>query len=64
MFLSYPEIVSAKIEMSKLPEAVGSFSIFTTPTLLLFIDGKETIRESRFISVVQLEAKIGRIMIC
>ncbi|WP_207652834.1 thioredoxin family protein [Anaeromicrobium sediminis] len=60
MLLPYPEIKSARIEMIKLPEASGKSSIFTAPTILLFVDGKEMIRESRFISVRQLEDKIHR----
>ena len=60
MLLPYPEIKRARIEMIKLPESAGEFSIFTAPTILLFIDGKETIRDSRFISVRQLNDKIER----
>jgi thioredoxin-like negative regulator of GroEL len=60
MLISYPKIKSARVEISKLLQVSGRFSIFTAPTLLLFIDGKETIRESRFISVEQLKDKIGR----
>ncbi|MDI3477356.1 MAG: hypothetical protein PWQ59_881 [Thermoanaerobacterium sp.] len=36
----------------------AKFSIFTVPTVLLFAEGKEVIREARFISMDMLEEKI------
>ena len=60
MLLSYTQIKSARVEISNVLKASGKFSIFTAPTILLFIDGKETIRESRIISLSHLELKIAR----
>ncbi|SET61474.1 Thioredoxin [Natronincola peptidivorans] len=56
----YPQINCGKIEADKYPETKGAFSIFTFPCILFYIDGKELIREARFISINQLEEKLKR----
>lgn len=56
----YPKIEIVKIEVDELQSAVGKYSVFTLPCILLLIEGKELIREARFISVVDLEEKIKR----
>ncbi|WP_027626497.1 thioredoxin family protein [Clostridium lundense] len=57
---SYPMIKGGKIDIDKVQEAIGSFSVHTLPCILLFIDGKEIIREARFISIIELKEKIKR----
>lgn len=54
------KIAYAKVDIDKLQSVVGKYSIFTLPAIILFIDGKEIIREARFISIVELEKKIQR----
>jgi thiol-disulfide isomerase/thioredoxin len=56
----YSNIAYAKVEINEVQLAVGEYSIFTVPTIIMFIDGKEIIRESRFISIIQLQEKIQR----
>ncbi|WKV09652.1 thioredoxin family protein [Thermoanaerobacterium sp. CMT5567-10] len=60
MLLNYTEISSAHVSMDELPAASGEFMIFTVPTVLLFMEGKEVIREARFISIDMLEEKIQK----
>ena len=36
-------------------EVAGRYAVFTGPTILLFHNGKEILRESRFISLENLE---------
>ena len=57
---SYTEIEAAYLNMDKLPESAGEFSIFTIPGILFYIEGKETIREARYISIDDLSSKIDR----
>ncbi|WP_106064155.1 thioredoxin family protein [Clostridium liquoris] len=57
---SYPLIRYGKVEIDKVPEAAGTFSVFTLPCILAYIDGKEIIREARFISIMELKGKIER----
>lgn len=56
----YSKIAYAKVDIDKLQIVVGKYSIFTLPAIIIFIDGKEIIREARFISIVELEKKIER----
>ncbi|WML37314.1 thioredoxin family protein [Clostridium sp. OS1-26] len=56
----YPKVKFAKIEIDSIPAAAGTFSVFTLPCILMFIDEKETIRGARFISIMELKEKIER----
>lgn len=56
----FPELEGAYIDMDKLPQSAGEFSIFTIPGILLYIDGKESIREARYISIEDLTSRIER----
>ncbi|MDA3809881.1 MAG: thioredoxin family protein [Spirochaetaceae bacterium] len=56
----YPEIEAAYINMDKIPESAGEYSIFTIPGIIFYIDGKEIIREARYISIDELDSRINR----
>lgn len=43
------------------PELNAAFNIFSNPVLLVFFEGKEYIRKSKYMSVTELEDEIGRI---
>ncbi|MGH4140773.1 thioredoxin family protein [Clostridium sp.] len=60
MLIKFPEIVVSKISVDEFTEAAGQYSIFTLPGILVYIEGKEIIREARFISVEILEKTIER----
>lgn len=57
---NYAEIISYQVDTEKDPEVSAEFNIFTIPGILLFIDGKEIIREARHISIQELDSKIER----
>lgn len=57
---NFPEIEKRYIDMTRFKELSGKFSIFNFPTILVFIDKKETIRKSRFISIPELESLLTR----
>lgn len=48
--------VNSKVQ----PEIPAQFGVFSNPTLLLFFDGKETRRFSKFVSVDELQQSIER----
>ena len=56
----YPELKGAYINMDQIPESAGEFSIFTIPGIIFYIDGKEMIREARYISIDDLSSRIDR----
>ncbi|CAM4018007.1 thioredoxin family protein [Lederbergia lenta] len=57
----FPLIQLGHINADDLEEIAGRFSIFTVPVLLLFVDGKEVIREARFVHMQSLHEKISKI---
>ena len=57
---NYESIKMAYVNIKDVPAVGGKYSIFTMPTILFFINGKETLRESRFISIPDLKSKIER----
>lgn len=56
-----PEIQLGHIDAGMVEEIAGKLMIFTVPVLLLFVDGKEYIREARFVHMEMLEEKISKI---
>ncbi len=56
----FPEIKQYFIDASVSPEIPASLGIFSVPTIVVFLDGKEFARESRNVSVGELVNKIAR----
>lgn len=61
MLQSFPHIHFGKIQLDEVPETAGFLSVFTVPALLLFVNGKETIRIARFVHLDELREKITRV---
>ena len=57
---NFPEIKQHFIDASLSPEIPASMGIFSVPTIVVYLDGKEFTRESRNISVGELIQKITR----
>ncbi|MCJ8012485.1 thioredoxin family protein [Paenibacillus sp. KQZ6P-2] len=58
MLPSYPKIQNMYIRMEDAPKVSGEFLVFTAPTLLLFAEGKEVFRQSRFILMGDVEKQL------
>lgn len=56
-----PRALLCSIDLDRVPEAAGEFSVFTIPAILLFIDGRETIREARYVSLEDLRGRMERL---
>ncbi len=56
----FPDIKAVMVEADKNLKISAAFNVFTVPVILFFIQGKETIREVRIISLDNLEQKISR----
>lgn len=56
----YPKIKSYQIDVEKSLEISATYNIFTIPAILVFIEGKEIIREARHISMQDIDSKINR----
>ncbi|MBT3347458.1 MAG: thioredoxin family protein [Thiotrichales bacterium] len=56
----YPEIKRYYIDTTTAVELSAQHSVFTVPTILLFLDGKEFVRKSRNFSPAELISEIRR----
>lgn len=56
----YDKLEFFKVEYSKFPELRGLLSVYTVPAIIGYIDGKEFLREARFISVEDITQKLDR----
>ena len=57
----FPNIEMIVIDSVEQPEFAGEFQVYANPTLLVFFDGKEYIRKSKFVAIPQLKGEIGRL---
>ncbi|MBO1510220.1 thioredoxin family protein [Metabacillus bambusae] len=57
----FPHIHLGHIDANEVEEIAAKFSILTVPVLLLFINGKEVLRDARFIHFDKLEKRIEKI---
>lgn len=57
---NYPKMKSIYIDISEIPEISAQNSIFTIPTIVIYLAGKETFRKSRHIGVEELKNLIER----
>ena len=56
----FPKINYFTVDLNFYPEIAAYYTAFVEPTILVFFDGKETIRKSRNISILELESSIAR----
>jgi thioredoxin-like negative regulator of GroEL len=60
MLLAYPGILPVKVEAEDAPELAARCGVFSIPVLILFIQGKETLREAGIVSLDLVRQKIAR----
>ncbi|MBI1938647.1 MAG: thioredoxin family protein [Ignavibacteriales bacterium] len=62
-FLSenFPLIKFGYVNIDGLKETAAQKSVFTVPTILFFIEGKEYIRKARFVNFDELEGELRRV---
>ncbi len=57
---SFPLIRQIYIDAEKNPLIAAHFRVFSVPTILVFLDGREFIREGRAVSLYQFKDKLLR----
>jgi thiol-disulfide isomerase/thioredoxin len=60
MLKSYPAIEAARTDIQELPLLSGEYNVFTIPCVLVFVEGKEIVRQARYINFEQLNDQIDR----
>ncbi|AHM66170.1 MULTISPECIES: thioredoxin family protein [Paenibacillus] len=58
MLKLYPKLALARVNASQVEEITGRFLIFSVPTILIFLDGREYLREGRFVQFEQLKKQL------
>ena len=58
--IEFPNIKFYTVDLNFSPEVAAKYSAFVEPTILIFFDGKETIRKSRNIGIYELQEAIDR----
>jgi thioredoxin-like negative regulator of GroEL len=56
----FPKMKTLYIQSDKQPELSAQNRIFTAPTVLVFFEGRETIRKSRTFGIDELKGEIQR----
>ena len=49
------------VDTVKQPELSNEFNVFSNPTILVFFEGKEYIRKSKYVSISELEKDVSRL---
>jgi len=57
---TYPQIGRYHADISLTPEIAAEFQVFSAPTIILFLEGKEFIRKGRSVSIDGLLQEIKR----
>ncbi|MBU3213781.1 thioredoxin family protein [Clostridium estertheticum] len=55
-----PKVVSGHVEIQNIPSVASVFGIFTIPAIIIFLEGKEIVRQARYINFLELKEKIQR----
>ena len=58
---NFPGILLFYVNTKEHPEMAGQFSVFTVPTILVFFEGREYIRESRHVSLASFEERLDKL---
>lgn len=56
----FPKVKLAYVKSDVLPDVAGQHQVFAAPTILVFFDGRESIRKSRNIGIDELRREISR----
>lgn len=58
---NFPRIALYYINILEHPEAAAQYSVFAAPTILVFFEGKEYIRESRHVSLAKFYERLEKL---
>jgi len=57
----FPGMEMLVVDSVESPALSGHYQVFSNPTLIVFFDGRETIRKSKYVSLAELKEEIGRV---
>jgi len=56
----FPQLKQVYLDAHENPEISAHFQVFSVPTMIVFMDGREFAREGRSVSLYQLSQKLAR----
>jgi len=56
----FPQLKQIYLDAHDNPEISAHFQVFSVPTMMVFMDGREFAREGRSVSLYQLKEKLSR----
>lgn len=56
----FPRIECYSVDMNMNPTITAKYSAFVEPTIIVFFDGKETVKRSRTFSITEIEKIVRR----
>lgn len=56
----FPQIKQLYVDAHENAQIAASYQVFSVPTMLVFLDGREFVREGRTVSMYQLEEQLMR----
>ncbi len=59
--VDFPQWEFVSIDTEKYPETAGEYSVFTVPTVLILLEGRERNRWSRYFSIEEIVRYLERI---
>lgn len=57
----FPKLEFVIVDSIKNPELCSEFNVYANPTILVFLEGKEYIRKSKYVSVSQFKGELNRL---
>ena len=57
---AFPMLKMISVESDQLPEVAAQSNVFSSPTVVVYFEGRETIRKSRSFGVDELKSEIQR----
>jgi thioredoxin-like negative regulator of GroEL len=58
---NFPQMMLYYVNTREHPDMAGQYSVFTVPTILVFFEGREYIRESRHISITAFQERLEKL---
>jgi thioredoxin-like negative regulator of GroEL len=56
----HSNVMSGEVKVQTLPSVASVYNVYTIPTIIIFFEGKEIVRQGRYINFFELEEKIQR----
>lgn len=56
----YPQVKSIEVNGAEHPEVAATYEVYTLPIMILFVEGKESVREGRNLDLLAFERKLQR----